>query len=976
MQRVVSAGRAVLLVGLALAGTTESLADPPRVLDERLVIERIAAEPDIVTPTGLAVDARGRVLVVESHTHFRPADYDGPQADRIRLIDDADGNGRPERVRTFFEGSRYTMNIAIARDGGIYVAARSEIFRLRDTDGDDVADEKVTIARLETAGDYPHNGLSGFAFDFDDNVFFGLGENLGATYRLLGSDGTALEGGGEGGSIYRCRPDGSQLVRIATGFWNPFHVASDAFDRLYAVDNDPDSRPPCRLLHIVPDGDYGYRYRNGRKGVHPFTAWNGELPGTLPMLSGTGEAPSGVLSYEHELLPDEYFGTLLATSWGDHRIERFRLERQGASFRAAAEPIVTGGDDFRPVGIALAPDGSLYVSDWVDRSYDLHGKGRVWRIRPAGSERAAGEIVANEAIEPRQLLNSRVQSVREHAARLLAAGDDAQRGALVEALRSSPDDRVRASSYQALWVADQLSADDVQVVLADPSPEVRSLALRTLPAEMLDRQQIETLASSDAAEVRAAAVARLAWSRSAELLRGALTDADPFIRSAALSAIRHTADFEDWRAMTESDIAAVRLAGTLLVRAADHPRRPEVLAHLCDDPDPTVQFAAVQGIGEARLTALNPLLVGLLLRPGGSRELFEGCLASLERLAGVTRTPPDELPGEQYVLALLNKDDVAKSLQIRALRMLRPDHPALQLERLAEMQAAAGDDEDLAIEVVRTLRERPEPQRLATLREIAKDESHSERFRAEAIMGLTPDDAPCRELLWKLAAGTNTVLRDEALRSLAGAAPSEAEMATLDGLDTGDPHLARLVARVRGATSAAGSTDGSTAATDAPIDVDAWLARLDEDGSAEVGERIFFHLRGAGCWRCHQIEGRGRSIGPDLSSIGGTRDRLRLLASLVDPSRAIAPLFVPWTIETVDGLVRTGLLVSETVPLDSQHSAVQQQYVAADGTTFLLDAADVARREPSRQSIMPQDVVHGLSDRELADLLAYLSSRR
>ncbi len=72
----------------------------------------------------------------------------------------------------------------------------------------------------------------------------------------------------------------------------------DVFGRLFTVDNDPDSRPPCRLLHIVPGGDYGYRYRNGRAGLHPFTAWNGELPGTLPMIAGTGEAPSGLLTCE------------------------------------------------------------------------------------------------------------------------------------------------------------------------------------------------------------------------------------------------------------------------------------------------------------------------------------------------------------------------------------------------------------------------------------------------------------------------------------------------------------------------------------------------------------------------------------------------------------------------------------------------------------------------------------------------------
>ena len=83
-------------------------------------------------------------------------------------------------------------------------------------------------------------------------------------------------------------------------------------------------------------------------------------------------------------LPEEYRGTLLVTSWGDHRIEQYRLEPRGASFRAMMKPVVTGGEDFRPVGIAVAPDGSLYISDWVDKSYTLHGQGRIWRLHYGG----------------------------------------------------------------------------------------------------------------------------------------------------------------------------------------------------------------------------------------------------------------------------------------------------------------------------------------------------------------------------------------------------------------------------------------------------------------------------------------------------------------------------------------------------------------------------------------------------------------
>ena len=362
---------------------------PPRPLDPRLIFERIAAEPEIVTPTGIAVDRRGRVLVIESHTHFRPERYQGPPADRIRVFEDRNRDGKPECVGSFFEGTRMTMSLAVARDGSVFVATRNALYHLFDRDSDGRADGSPSgtiptpFVRLDTPGDYPHNGLSGFAFDFADNVIFGLGENLGADYRLSGSDGTTLSGGGEGGNIYRCRPDGSKLERVATGFWNPFHVTFDIFGRLFAVDNDPDSRPPCRLLHIVDGGDYGYRFRNGRKGLHPFTAWNGELPGTLGMVAGTGEAPSGVLQYNADELPVDYRGTFLVTSWGDHRIEQYRLQPHGASFRAQMKTVVAGGEDFRPVGIAVAPDGSLYVSDWVDKSYTLHGQGRIWRLRSA-----------------------------------------------------------------------------------------------------------------------------------------------------------------------------------------------------------------------------------------------------------------------------------------------------------------------------------------------------------------------------------------------------------------------------------------------------------------------------------------------------------------------------------------------------------------------------------------------------------------
>ena len=332
----------------------------------------IASDPQIVTPIGLAFDHKGRMLVIESHTHQRPKGYQGPSGDRIRMFADSDGDGRLDRWTTFAEGFRFAMNLLVRDDGGVYVVTRHGVVLLRDMDNDGVAEKQDEILRLETKDDYPHNGLSGIALQPDGKtLLLGLGENHGLPYRLVGTDGTVLTGKDGAGSIFQCALDGHDLRRVATGFWNPFSLCVVPDGRIFAVDNDPDSMPSCRLLQIVWDGDYGFKYQYGRAGNHPLQAWNGELPGTLPMICGVGEAPTTVLPFG---------GALWVASWGDHRIERYRLVPRGISYGAQRDVIVQGGADFRPTGMAIAPDGSLYIGDWVLKDYPVHGRGRIWRL--------------------------------------------------------------------------------------------------------------------------------------------------------------------------------------------------------------------------------------------------------------------------------------------------------------------------------------------------------------------------------------------------------------------------------------------------------------------------------------------------------------------------------------------------------------------------------------------------------------------
>jgi putative membrane-bound dehydrogenase-like protein len=471
------------VAGLLLISNRTVTAAEPRVTDDRYKLELVASDPQIVTPIGVAFDRKGRLLVIESHTHQRPQGYTGPAGDRIRMFADSDGDGKLDRWTTFAEGFRYAMNLLVRDDGAVYVVTRHGVTLLRDTDNDGVSDKQEEILRLETKDDYPHNGLSGVAWQPDGKtMLLGFGENHGLPYRLSGTDGTVLTGKDGAGCIFQCGSDGRGLCRVATGLWNPFGLCVVPDGRIFAVDNDPDSMPYCRLLQIVWDGDYGFKYQYGRAGNHPLQAWNGELPGTLPMICGVGEAPTAVLPFG---------GALWVASWGDHRIERYRLTPRGASYGAQRDVIVQGGADFRPTGMAIAPDGSLYIGDWVLKDYPVHGRGRIWWLTAPKGEatvslpKVTASSYGNAPLDfetSEKLLNSDdvFERTQGAAGRLRSKDPTAGQGDQ----KRSP--LARLGTLQAMRA--MTGSIDHKILansLRDPSPDVRSYAVRWIADERL-----------------------------------------------------------------------------------------------------------------------------------------------------------------------------------------------------------------------------------------------------------------------------------------------------------------------------------------------------------------------------------------------------------------------------------------------------------------------------------------------------------
>ena len=164
-----------------------------------------ASEPEIGKPLCMAWDERGRLWIGETIDYPNNPQPEGQGHDRIRILEDTDGDGRADKFTTFAENVSIPTSICFA-NGGVIVQESGNTLFFKDTNGDDVADERKVL-------------ISGWGFRDThaaaSNQHYGLDNWI---YGIVGYSGFDGRVGGEtlkfSQALYRFKPDGSKMEML------------------------------------------------------------------------------------------------------------------------------------------------------------------------------------------------------------------------------------------------------------------------------------------------------------------------------------------------------------------------------------------------------------------------------------------------------------------------------------------------------------------------------------------------------------------------------------------------------------------------------------------------------------------------------------------------------------------------------------------------------------------------------------------
>lgn len=926
---------------------------------EGFQVELVASEPDIVNPVAMTFDERGRVWITESLEYPRLSP--GKGRDRIKVLEDTNGDGRTDKVTIFAEGLNIPSGIAVGY-GGVWVANAPDILFLRDTDGDGKADRTevvVTGFGRDDTHELPNSltwGPDGYLYGLNGVFNHSHVKHRGKEYHFTCA-------------LFRINPRTRDFELFAEGTSNPWGVAWDPEGSAFLS--------ACVIDHLWHLSETGYYHRQG--GPYPPFTWKIE---SIVKHKHQKAAYCGIHYFDSDAYPPQYRDLLYMGNIHGGCINVDALERNGSTYFGTAKPDFLTANDvwFMPVVQKTGPDGCLYVLDWYDRYHcyqdarrDPEGldrlKGRLYRIRYKNTPRTPKFDMATESgDELIQRLHSPNVYFRDIAQRLISERNDPKTNAQLQqlCLDGAAPRKTRLHALWALVGTGSLDEDFHRRLLKHDDPGFRAWGVRAAGnfgdvADEIDRE-IATLAHDESVDVQlqvAVAAAKIDDIDTIPTLLEVLAHCgdDPLIPHIVWQNLhprldKQAAQFIDLLAQRDlnrdRNIAALlpRMLARLLVVKQ---QGPETVAKICR--------MLLEGNGDHNTARGAMNLLAERIQTG---ELAGNHLTRLRRELKPKLLPLIEGDAESplYVDAVILAASWGNEQAIKHSHRLFESPNQSQADRIRALRVLATNHDKSALPTVRRIllapQEHPQPFRAEIFASLGPmRESSVADVVIESYAVCEPELQPkAIELLTSRSLWSKQLIDAVAAKKIPASALNVNQIRKL--LASRDDELVKSVRSVWG-----------TVRTKRDPNREKLLAKMKKfllktPGDAVHGQEVFHKI----CGQCHKIHGKGAEVGPDIT-LNGRASYEQLLSNVFDPSLVIGAAYQATSIATTKGRIITGLVVEDNE---------QRIVLKVQGDKLETIPRDqVEERKVSELSLMPEDLEKQLKPQELADLIEFLT---
>lgn len=972
-------------------------------------ITLFASEPDITKPINMEFDEKGRLWVTHSIEYPNEAST-GSGQDKITILEDSDGDGKADKFTDFASDLNIPIGIMPVK-GGAVAYSIPNIYFFADKNGDDQYDEKRVLI-----GPFGHEDTHGMI----NNFFRGPDGWINSSHgfrnisTVSGADRDSISM--TSGNTFRFKIDGSRVEQTTYGRVNPFGFAMDDLGYLYSADCH--SMP---IYQIVSQGDYPH-FGKKEPGL-------GFGPQMMDYQIGS-TALSGLIYYNGSAFPEEYRNSFYSGDVVASRVSRNTVTYTGSTPQAKLEKDFLVSEDpwFRPVDIKIGPDGAMYIADFYNRiighyevPLDHPGRdrksGRIWRVTYKGqtdkpmdwSTASLDELIkglASPVFHQRILASNRlVEDKSSEAVRPLKA--------LIKDSKASSDQKAHA-----LWVLKRLNSLS-HAELADAAKsedqEVRVHAFRILTEyESLDEKQralvLEGIRHADPHTQRAAADVLVRHHHAGNIkpivtVVQAVPASDTHLKYTLMIALRDhlkesdilkTAVGQNWNepetivlmdAMTDvpSSIASEFLFANLKKYDAPRDRTVVYLEHVGRYIPESQLTQAIDFIKEkfktdapAQYTLYNTIETGIGQRGGvdNKREMtdwaisFSGdFLKNLETKPASIADKPSAHADEEYEFYEEISRQQVFAANVGSANKLMAFESGLQdllKAKWAKNRARAmagkalldiSPSKNLAL-VEERLNDNGEE--LPFREELARTIGTSSSSGVQALLNKSLKDAPGG---LQIAIASVFVNTSEGRANLLKAAKEGfIPPRTLMDRRINEQLLAKLTPAQHKEYEVLTSGMESMLEEREKL-IEARVARFDPKPDLELGNAVFINT----CSVCHQNNGQGGIIGPQLDGIGNW-GRRALAEKVLDPNRNISQAFKTYTVTMNDGKVLSGLFRRDEGELEV--------YANASGQEFTVSKNEIKEKKASQYTLMPDNFGESISEEDFDALLGFLLTQK